>query len=143
MEKYRAILETEKTVLNEIIEKQMKFKRAVNDKNWSCLMDCISDLNELSEKFNALDERRAQFSDENAERFGAKDEEYALLSDIRGKLIKCRAESRALREYITITRGFVQAVFDNALPCSRARVYSRKGYVQNPQPSSVVLNTLF
>lgn len=57
---YRDILETEGTVLSEIITKQTKFKKAVNDKNWSCLMECISDLNELAEKFNALDERRAK-----------------------------------------------------------------------------------
>ena len=140
---YRDILESEETVLSEIIEKQMKLKKAVNDKNWSCLMECISELDELAEKFNALDEQRAQFSDENAGKVEMNDEEVALLSRVRGKLIKSRAESRAMCEYIHITKEFVQTVLDTAVPNSRARVYSRKGYITNSQPSSVVLNTLF
>lgn len=140
---YRDILESEETVLSEIIAKQTKLKKAMNDKNWPCLMECISELDKLAEQFNVIDEKRAQFSDGKAGDVEMNDEEAVLLSNVRGKLIKCRAESRAMCEYIHIAKEFVQTVLDNAVPGSRARVYSKKGYVTNSQPSSVVLNTLF
>ena len=66
-----------------------------------------------------------------------------LLAKVRGKLVRCRTENKALGDYINITRNFVQGVIDHSLPQTRSKVYSRNGNIIQKQPHSVVVNTLF
>ena len=72
-----------------------------------------------------------------------KDEKFIeFFTVLRGKLVKCRTENKALSDYISVTRNFVRKVIDNALPQTRNKVYTKSGIVQK-QPQSVVVNTLF
>ena len=103
-------------------------------------MDAAGDVNEMMDAFNELDKEREELAlgglQEDAETYG-------LLAEIRGKLVKSRIENKALSDYISITREFVKGIIDTAVPQSRNRLYSRNGYVVQPQPESVVVNTLF
>ena len=136
---YRKILEEENSILSEVIGLQQNLRKAVNEKDWTELMKVISSINLKMDSFNRLDEQRENLavSAENDEGL------RSLLSEVRGKLVRTRTENKALGDYINITRNFVQGIIDNALPQSRAKVYSRNGSMVQEQPHSVVLNQLF
>ncbi|MDE5898223.1 MAG: hypothetical protein K2H09_03005 [Treponemataceae bacterium] len=137
---YRAVLEEENAVLDDVLAKQKEFRAAVNGRQWPDLVNVISAINLRMDQFNRLDERRAAFS-ASEEMDGA--ECSSILAEVRGKLVRCMAENKALGDYINITRNFVKGVIDNALPQSRSMVYSRSGAIVRQQPQSVVVNTLF
>lgn len=133
------VLTEENVVLDEVIQNQVELRKSVNEKDWTSLMTVISKINILMDKFNRLDEKRDQIS-ASLENLDA--ECNNLLTVVRGKLVKCRTENKALSDYITITRNFVQKIINTALPQSTNKVYTRTGVVQR-QPSSVVVDTLF
>lgn len=137
---YREILNQEDEVLSSVISLQNELRCAVKNKDWAELMKVISDINLSMDKFNNLDEQR-----EAAAVYAKSDEieTKALLAKVRGKLVRVRAENKALSEYINITRNFVRGIIDSALPQSRAKVYGRSGKILQTQPDSVVVNTLF
>ena len=91
------------------------------------------------DSFNELDTERESLA---SEKKTYSEEENNLLALVRGKLVQCRSENKALGDYIDITKGFVQKTIDEALPQSKNRLYSKKGYIVQ-QPESVVVNTLF
>ncbi|MBQ1949474.1 MAG: hypothetical protein II367_04890 [Treponema sp.] len=136
---YRKILEEENSILSEVIGLQQNLRKAVNEKDWTELMKVISSINLKMDSFNRLDEQRENLavSAENDEGL------RSLLSEVRGKLVRTRTENKALGDYINITRNFVQGIIDNALPQSRAKVYSRNGSMVRSQPHSVVVNQLY
>ncbi len=134
---YTEILEEENSILSEVLELQASLRKAVKEKDWPTLMKVISSINLKMDKFNSLDEARetaAIIIGDNA----AED----LLAQVRGKLVRCRTENKALGEYIDITRKFVRGVINKA-PQSRAKVYGRTGQIVQEQPQSMVLNTLY
>lgn len=138
--KYRDVLVSENKLISDVLCKQQALRDAVNNKDWTALMDAAGDVNEMMDAFNELDKEREELAlgglQEDAETYG-------LLAEIRGKLVKSRIENKALADYISITREFVKGIIDTAVPQSRNRLYSRNGYVVQPQPESVVVNTLF
>ena len=138
--KYRDVLVSENKLISDVLCRQQALRDAVNNKDWTALMDAAGDVNEMMDAFNELDKEREELAlgglQEDAETYG-------LLAEIRGKLVKSRIENKALSDYITITREFVKGIIDTAVPQSRNRLYSRNGYVVQPQPESVVVNTLF
>lgn len=137
---YKEILAEESEILSKVISAQSDLRCAVNNKDWPQLMKVISEINLSMDSFNRLDEER----EEAAVNAGSDDmEAQALLSEVRGKLVRCRTENKALGDYINITRNFVQGVIDTAVPGNRAKVYGKNGFVKKEQPSSVVVNTLF
>ncbi|MBQ5999151.1 MAG: flagellar export chaperone FlgN [Treponema sp.] len=137
--RYKEVLKEEKSILEEVLSAQQFVRKAINDKDWTGLMKFMSEVNILMDRFNRLDEERASL----AENMGADDSESSvLLTEVRGLLVKCRAENKALSDYINITRNFVKGIIDNALPQSKAKVYSRNGNIVQNQPHSVVLNAL-
>ena len=137
--KYRDVLVSENKLISDVLCRQQALRDAVNNKDWTALMDAAGDVNEMMDAFNELDKEREELAlgglQEDAETYG-------LLAEIRGKLVKSRIENKALSDYISITREFVKGIIDTAVPQSRNRLYSRNGYVVQPQPESVVLNTL-
>ncbi len=137
---YKEILNQEDEVLSSVISLQNELRCAVKNKDWAELMKVISDINLSMDRFNNLDEQR-----EAAAVYAKSDEieTKALLAKVRGKLVRVRAENKALSEYINITRNFVRGIIDSALPQSRAKVYGRSGKILQTQPDSVVVNTLF
>lgn len=138
--KYRDVLVSENKLISDVLCRQQALRDAVNNKDWTALMDAAGDVNEMMDAFNELDKEREELAlgglQEDAEIYG-------LLAEIRGKLVKSRIENKALSDYISITREFVKGIIDTAVPQSRNRLYSRNGYVVQPQPESVVVNTLF
>ena len=138
--KYRDVLVSENKLISDVLCRQQALRDAVNNKDWTALMDAAGDVNEMMDAFNELDKEREELAlgglQEDAETYG-------LLAEIRGKLVKSRIENKALADYISITREFVKCIIDTAVPQSRNRLYSRNGYVVQPQPESVVVNTLF
>ena len=138
--KYRDVLVSENKLISDVLCRQQALRDAVNNKDWTALMDAAGDVNEMMDAFNELDKEREELAlgglQEDAETYG-------LLAEIRGKLVKSRIENKALADYISITREFVKGIIDRAVPQSRNRLYSRNGYVVQPQPESVVVNTLF
>ncbi len=138
--KYRDVLVSENKLISDVLCRQQALRDAVNNKDWTALMDAAGDVNEMMDAFNELDKEREELAlgglQEDAETYG-------LLAEIRGKLVKSRIENKVLSDYISITREFVKGIIDTAVPQSRNRLYSRNGYVVQPQPESVVVNTLF
>ena len=138
--KYRDVLVSENKLISDVLCRQQALRDAVNNKDWTALMDAAGDVNEMMDAFNELDKEREELAlgglQEDAETYG-------LLAEIRGKLVKSRIENKAIADYISITREFVKGIIDTAVPQSRNRLYSRNGYVVQPQPESVVVNTLF
>ena len=138
--KYRDVLVSENKLISDVLCRQQALRDAVNNKDWTALMDAAGDVNEMMDAFNELDKEREELA------LGGLQEDvetYGLLAEIRGKLVKSRIENKALSDYISITREFVKGIIDTAVPQSRNRLYSRNGYVVQPQPESVVVNTLF
>ena len=138
--KYRDVLVSENKLISDVLCRQQALRDAVNNKDWTALMDAAGDVNEMMDAFNELDKEREELAlgglQEDAETYG-------LLAEIRGKLVKSRIENKARSDYTSSTREFVKGIMDTAVPQSRNRLYSRNGYVVQPQPESVVVNTLF
>ena len=126
-----SILSEENKILDEVILNQVSFRQAVTQKNWQMLMSLSSSIGKLMDTFNSLDEKREELMQDKMESF-EKDEKFIeFFTVLRGKLVKCRTENKALSDYISVTRNFV-----------RNKVYTKSGIVQK-QPQSVVVNTLF
>lgn len=136
---YIETLLEENRVLSEVLENQALLRKTVNDKDWSNLLDVISRINLLMDSFNVLDEKREKIA---SGKKNDSEEEKKLLSEAKSKLLRLRTENKALSEYIDITRGFVRKTIDEALPQSKNKLYTKKGYSVH-QPESVVVNTLF
>ena len=136
-----SVLSKENSILDEVILNQQSFRKAVNSKNWQNLMSVSAKINSLMDNFNLLDEKRDFLMQNNAD--SALNEKInQILTILRGKLVKCRTENKALQDYILITKNFVQKVIDSSLPQSTCKVYTKSGIVQK-QPKSVVVNALF
>ena len=134
---YIQILKEENEVITEVLECQKVMKNSVDKKNWTSLLDVMSRINLLRDRFNSRDEERAKAAVQKTE---DSEEERNLLCEIRGKLVKSRTENKVLSEYINITRGFIQGILDEAFPQNKNTVYTRKGYAQKLQPESVVVS---
>jgi len=132
------ILEAEDKLLDEILTKQFELRTAIHAKDWNNLMAIISDINLLSDEFKHVDEERETCSDSIND-----NDDGTLLAKVRGKLVQSKAINTALGDYISITRGFVRGIIEEAVPQARNTVYQRNGKVVHPQPVSVVVNTLY
>lgn len=136
MSEYKQILKQENYFISSVMESQKRFRTAINEKNWSALMDESNSINLFMNNFNELDKKR-----ENASKLGVKydAETCSLLSSVRSKLLKVRIENKALSDYVDITKKFVQGIIDTALPQSRNRLYCKTGMIKD-QPQSVVVS---
>lgn len=146
---YMEILLKEDSVLSDVIASQTELRAAINEKNWTNLMKVVSEINLEMDKFNRLDEEREKFlkaaeNDGNSSGLADLNKETGdVLARVRGKLVRCRTENKALADFINITRNFVQKIIETALPQSRTKVYGKGGGFIQKQPDSVVVNTLF
>lgn len=133
------VMQEENALLDKILSVQTVLHNCVKEKNWEELNKNIEDLQNLSDKFVELEEKRTEL----AELVGKDDAEVRpVLSEVRGKLQRSKIENRALNEYISTTRKFLQGVFDEVVPQQRNKRYSSKGEIVKPELSSVVLNQL-
>lgn len=135
---YLKILDEENKAILKVLECEEKFRKSVKEKNWNEMTTFSSEMNDLLDFFNSLDERRESLSKEKK---GFSEHEKNLLLEIKEKLLRARIESRAIGEYIKLNRDFIERTVLEALPQSKNRLYSKKGFVVQ-KPESVVLNTL-
>lgn len=134
------VMQEESSLLDKILNQQAVLHSCVKEKNWDKLNLNIEELQGLSDKFVELEEKRTEL----ASSVGNDDEEIRpVLSEVRGKLQRSKIENRALNEYISTTRKFLQGVFDSVVPQRRNKLYSKKGEIIKPELSSVVLDQLF
>lgn len=136
MNEYKQILKQENYFISSIIECQKRFRLAINEKNWSALMDESNSINLFMNNFNELDKKREKISQSNI-KFDA--ETCSLLASVRSKLLKVRIENKIMSDYVGITKKFVQGILDTALPQSRNQRYCKTGVIKE-QPQSVVVS---
>ncbi len=135
-----SVMQEENALLDKILEQQTLLHDCVKEKDWEKLNRNIENLQNLSDQFVELEEKRSALS---ADIDMALDAEISpVLSQVRGKLQKSKVENRVLNEYITTTRKFLQGVFDSVVPQRRNVLYSNKGQIVKPELSSVVLNQM-
>lgn len=137
---FEIILKEQNALLDKMIDEQNKMRLSIVEKNWEDLSKSIANLNYMSEEFKILDSEREIVQEmmkyEEIKNFF---DELALL---RKKLTKYKIENQAISKYVSTLKDFIKGVVDNALPQSRNKVYTKTGLYQ-PQPQSVVINTLF
>lgn len=138
MSEFLVILSEQDEVATKLLRWQAIFRKAVQDKNWAKLMSSAQMIDELTNEFNALD---AAFGDTADGAVRLTSEEAKLASAVKQKLLKIQIENKATSDYIRITRDFVQKLIATALPQSRPKLYTRRGY-QSADTNSVVLNAL-
>ncbi|MDR1786239.1 MAG: hypothetical protein LBR23_07260 [Spirochaetaceae bacterium] len=143
-------------LLDIITGTQQKLRRSVLAKDWESLAADLPALETLSGQFAALEAERDALCRAILGQ-GSGGDFYLLLDrfpgEVRGdlldlytrfkrKLLESRRESRGLRTYLKIMLGFLQGVFDSAIPNRRNKVYSHTGAIVHAAPESLVLNTL-
>lgn len=148
------ILADEYDVLSHIHEEQQITRKAVGKRDWDMLQNSIGKTDELSQKFAQLESDRVlcfgafgcpggndiyQIIPKLPRRF--KQSIPDLFHQIRRKLIVSKIENDSMNDYIRITRGFLQGVFDAVSAQRRTTIYSRDGVVRN-KPESMVVNTV-
>jgi len=141
VEEFSEILNEEDKILDELSAKQKVLRNSVNEKNWEKLIKIVSEINLISDSFQSYDSKREKIqytlSASELQPY------HETLLELHSKLLRCKAENKALGSLVNITRMFVQQVIEKALPQSRNKNYSRNGHIVNPQPQSVVVNQLF
>ena len=53
--KYRDVLVSENKLISDVLCRQQALRDAVNNKDWTALMDAAGDVNEMMDAFNELD----------------------------------------------------------------------------------------
>jgi len=134
IENFEAILDLEDNLISEIVLIQRNMHDAVLTKSWETLTVLINNMNAASIDFNNVDMQRDAIQNEmtSAE---LKPFSNKLLM-LRSKLAQSKIENRALHDYISITRGFINGVIDKAT----TKTYSRYGQIVQKQPVSVLVS---
>ncbi len=134
------VMQQESDLLDKILNQQTVLHNCVRDKDWNSLNKNIDCLQEFSDQFVELEEKREELCKLVDVRT---DSDFsAFISLVRGKLQKSKIENRALNDYISTTRKFLQGVFDSVVPQRRNVTYSKKGEIVRPEVSSIILNKL-
>lgn len=148
------VLSKQLEVLNTMYNCQQSIRKAVFTRNWQNLETNLITVQTLTERFENLEKERInlfnlfgseeeydiyriipKFSKEN------KDKIVNVYHQVRQKLLVCKIENDSLNDYVKITRGFLQGIFDKVIPNRKNVVYASNGIVHN-QPNSLVLNTV-
>ena len=65
-----------------------------------------------------------------------------LYHQIKRLLISSKIENQSINDYIKITQGFLEGIFDSVLPQRKNVLYTKNGAIVKRQPESIVLNTV-
>lgn len=144
LEILNGILEQERNLLDLILAEQKKVRKDVTERNMEKLTVSIQTLNILSNQYVELEERREEAYEAAKEAMDGKDVLLGnpLYHSVHQKLAASRIENDSLNKYISVTRSFIQGIFDNALPGRRNKVYSATGRVVQTAPEALLLDTL-
>lgn len=138
------ILEQERNQLDLIIAEQKKIRKDVTERNWENLEFHVQTLNILTNHFSELEKNREITYKEAKKSSGGKDVLLGnpLYHSVHQKLAASRVENESLNKYITVTRSFIQGIFDNVVPTRRNTLYSATGKVVHAAPEALLLDTL-
>ena len=132
------VMQRENALLDRILEAQNEIHDRVRRKDWEGLSERLDALEALSVEFEDLEVDRTTLSELVDIRI---DEDFSdVLRDVRGKLERSKIENRALNEYVTVTRRFLEGVLDSAVQHDRNVLYSKSGKVVHPKPSGIALD---
>jgi hypothetical protein len=142
-------------LISQIIQMQKAVREATKNRDWEGLQSTFYYINELSEGFLELEERRvAYFKDFGAKTgselhqisqnlpFQFKNPITSVFTELKKKLLESKIENDAINEYISITQEFIQGVFDEVLPQRRNTLYSKTGTLIKNQPESIILSAV-
>lgn len=132
------VLRRENELLDSILEEQQHLRECVKLRQWDKLMQTISIVSMLADDFNSTDNER-----DVLEPNMIMEEAHALLplrTKVRTKLMRSKAASHALSEYIAVTQAFVRSVMDDAADSESANVYDKDGKYSRSTPRSVLVD---
>ena len=135
-------------LMDEVLVLQGKIRKSVKERDWTTLDNSTRKINEVSVEFHTMDTNFNTFLAElgidtnsafysECSRFTSLLEKYNLL---RRKLLKSKVENKALEDYVRITNGCLQGVYDRARPQRKNVLYSKNGTLIKNRPESIVLN---
>src|SRR5574344_457183 len=101
------LLDNENKILDTLLENQSALRLAGHNRDWSDLMDIISEINLLADSFKKIEFEREKVMESTGKQTQAVLDKIA---EVRGKLVRSRTENKALSDYISITRGFIQGI---------------------------------
>ncbi len=141
-------------LINQIYQMQKSVRSCVTNRDWDSLQSTLYYINELSEGFTELEERRVKYFQD----FGAvgsdistvsrnippqfKNPIQSVFNDMKKKLLLSKVENDAINEYVKLSQEFLQGIFDSVLPQRRNTLYSRTGSLIKNQPESIVVNAV-
>ncbi|MGL4981654.1 MAG: hypothetical protein ACRC4W_02135 [Treponemataceae bacterium] len=143
-------------ILTLILADQRLIRQAVVDRNWETLDQTIHKVQILSDEFESLENKRQQLLGQIDCESGkdiyqiaymfSESVRQSLLENfrlMRQKLAVSKIENDSITDYVRITKGFLQGVFESVVPQRRSKVYSNSGKIVDTVPESVILNRLF
>lgn len=144
LEILNGILEQERNQLDLILSEQKKVRKDVTERNWDNLEVHVQTLNILSHQFTEMEKNREQAYEEAKKAADGKDVLLGnpLYHSVHQKLAASRVENDSLNKYISVTRNFIQGIFDNVVPKRRNTLYSSSGKVVRTAPEALLLDTL-
>ena len=88
---FSEILEKEEKLLDSLAQKQLVLRKAVVEKDWESLQTLISEVNQISDSFQQIDQKRENLMEQkNTEEIKPY---FEKLSKLRTKLLKCNRQS--------------------------------------------------
>lgn len=135
---FSAILEKEENILDSLAQKQLVLRKAVVEKDWESLQTLISEVNQISDSFQQIDQKRKNLMEQkNTEEIKPY---FEKLSKLRTKLLKCKVENQVISNYVNVTREFISEVIDKALPKTHNDNYTRNGKIVQHKAASVLVD---
>lgn len=135
---FSAILEKEENILDSLAQKQLVLRKAVVEKDWESLQTLISEVNQISDSFQQIDQKRENLMEQkNTEEIKPY---FEKLSKLRTKLLKCKVENQVISNYVNVTREFISEVIDKALPKTHNDNYTRNGKIVQHKAASVLVD---
>lgn len=139
-EQFAETLREESVLLDQVLVCQDAVHKCVVKRNWIELDAALKTLGDAGSRFAELDSIREGLDAANG--FSGDFSFSPLLSSIRSKLLKSKIQNKVLNEYISTTKGFLQKVFDEALPEGQSVTYSRHGKIVKGSLQNVVVNQI-
>ena len=135
---FSAIFEKEENILDSLAQKQLVLRKAVVEKDWESLQTLISEVNQISDSFQQIDQKRENLMEQkNTEEIKPY---FEKLSKLRTKLLKCKVENQVISNYVNVTREFISEVIDKALPKTHNDNYTRNGKIVQHKAASVLVD---
>ena len=132
------ILKKESELLDQILARQSTVHDCVIKRKWLELENVLAELQKMSEDFVDLDSRREELF--NSGKIKIDFELTPSVSEVKVKLNKSKMQNKVLNEYISVTKSFLQGIFDEVLPERRNVTYSRYGKIVKGELHNVVID---